>query len=202
MTGEASALALVSQAVVDARAGDADGELLLTALGALHSVRATLNEWEPELITAARAAGVSWAALAPTLGVTSRQAAERRYLRLQPSVTGEATGEGRIDAQRDRRAGDRAVSDWARRNAAVLRQLAAHVTAAEGMSAAGRRAAAGVAKALAADDASALLEPLAAARRHLLAGHAELAGRVGDIGAETGRVRDEAISDRRRRTTG
>ncbi|MEV4604891.1 HSP18 transcriptional regulator, partial [Amycolatopsis sp. NPDC049253] len=103
---------------------------------------------------------------------------------------------------RDRRAGDRAVSDWARRNAAVLRQLAAHVTAAEGMSAAGRRAAAGVAKALAADDASALLEPLASARRHLLAGHAELAGRVSDVGAETGRVRDEAISDRHRRTTG
>ncbi|MEW2502466.1 HSP18 transcriptional regulator [Amycolatopsis sp. NPDC047767] len=197
---EADVVALVGQAVTDARAGAADGEQLLAALSALHALRASLAEWEPELITAARVAGVSWAALAPSLGVTSRQAAERRYLRLQPSATGEETGEGRIDAQRDRRAGDRAVSEWARRNAAVLRQLAAHVTAAEGMSAAGRRAAAGVARALAADDASALLEPLAATRRHLVAGHADLAGRVGDVDAESGRVRDEAISDRRRRT--
>lgn len=197
---EADVMALVGQAVTDARIGAAGGEQLLAALSALHALRASLAEWEPELITAARVAGVSWAALAPSLGVTSRQAAERRYLRLQPSATGEETGEGRIDAQRDRRAGDRAVSEWARRNAAVLRQLAAHVTAAEGMSAAGRRAAAGVARALAADDASALLEPLAATRRHLVAGHADLAGRVGDVDAESGRVRDEAISDRRRRT--
>ncbi|MEV0074486.1 MULTISPECIES: HSP18 transcriptional regulator [unclassified Amycolatopsis] len=199
---EAGVMALVGQAVADARAAAANGEQLLAALSALHALRVTLAEWEPELITAARMAGVSWAALAPALGVASRQAAERRYLRLQPSTTGEATGEGRIDAQRDRRAGDRAVSEWARRNAVVLRQLAARITVAEGMSAAGRRAAAGVAQALAADDASALLEPLAAARRHLVAGHADLAGSVGDIGAESGRVRDRAISDRRRRTTG
>ncbi|MEV4603941.1 HSP18 transcriptional regulator [Amycolatopsis sp. NPDC049253] len=197
---EAGVMALVGQAVTDVRAGAADAEQLLAALSALHALRASLAEWEPELITAARVAGVSWAALAPSLGVTSRQAAERRYLRLQPSATGDATGEGRIDAQRDRRAGDRAVSDWARRNAAVLRRLAAHVTAAEGMSAAGRRAAADVSQALAADDASALLEPLAATRRHLVAGHADLAGQVGDIGTESARVRDEAISDRRRRT--
>ncbi|WIX75567.1 HSP18 transcriptional regulator [Amycolatopsis carbonis] len=199
---EAGVLALVGQAVTDVRAGGADAEQLLAALSALHALRASLAEWEPELITAARVAGVSWAALAPSLGVTSRQAAERRYLRLQPSATGEATGEGRIDAQRDRRAGDRAVSEWARRNAVVLRRLAAHVTAAQGMSAAGRRAAAGVERALAADDASALLEPLAATRRHLVAGHADLADRVVDIGAESSRVRDQAISDRRRRTTG
>ncbi|MEV0074177.1 MULTISPECIES: hypothetical protein [unclassified Amycolatopsis] len=92
------------------------------------------------------------------------------------------------------------MSEWARRNAAVLRQLAAHITGAEGMSAPGRRVAAGVARALAANDAAALLEPLAATRRHLVADHVELAGQVGDIGAESGRVRDEAISDRRRRT--
>lgn len=193
-------LSLVREAVVAARAGSEDGDRLLAALTGLHELRAALAAWEPELITAARAAGVSWAALAPALGVTSRQAAERRYLRLQPSATGETTGEGRIDAQRDRRAGDRAVSDWARRNAAVLRQLAAHVTAADGMTAAGRRAAAGVAKALADDDAATLLGPLAATHRHLTAGHADLAGRVGEVGEQTGRIRDEAISDRRRRS--
>ncbi|QRP50068.1 HSP18 transcriptional regulator [Amycolatopsis sp. FDAARGOS 1241] len=198
---EVDVLALVRRTVEDARGGGADGERLLAALTALHELRAALAGWEPELITAARAAGVSWAGLAPALGVTSRQAAERRYLRMQPSVTGEPTGEGRIDAQRDRRAGERAVSDWARRNAAVLRQLAAHITAADGMTAAGRRAAKGVAQALGDDDAAALLGPLAAARRHLGAGHAELADRVDAIGEQTGRVRDEAISDRRRRTT-
>ncbi|MGW4487431.1 HSP18 transcriptional regulator [Amycolatopsis sp. NPDC004368] len=199
---EVDALALVNGALAAARSGRTDGDGLLAALGALHALRAALNEWEPELITAARAAGVSWAALAPALGVTSRQAAERRYLRMQPSSTGETTGEERIDAQRDRRAGERAVSEWARGNAASLRQLAAHVTAAEGMSAAGRRAAAGVARALAEDDASALLAPLGETRRHLAAGHAELAARVGELGEETGRVRDDAISDRRRRTHG
>ncbi|MEV6898733.1 HSP18 transcriptional regulator [Amycolatopsis sp. NPDC051372] len=199
---EVDLLALIAGAVTDARSGSADGEGLLASLSALHALRATLDKWEPELITAARAAGVSWTALAPALGVTSRQAAERRYLRLQPSTTGEATGEERIDAQRDRRAGERAVSEWARGNAASLRQLAAHVTAAEGMSAAGRRAAAGVARALAEDDASALLAPLGETRRHLAADHAELAARVGELGEETVRVRDEAISDRRRRTHG
>ncbi|MEV0074475.1 MULTISPECIES: hypothetical protein [unclassified Amycolatopsis] len=71
------------------------------------------------------------------------------------------------------------------------------------MSAAGRRAAAGVAKAPAEDDASALLAPLGEARRHhLAADHADLAARVGELGEETGRVREEAISDRRRRTHG
>ena len=41
--------------------------------------------WEPMLIGAARDRGVSWAAIAPVLGVASRQAAERRHLRLNPT---------------------------------------------------------------------------------------------------------------------
>ena len=105
--------------VTAARADTADREQLLTALTGLRLLRDELAAWEPELITAARAVGASWVALAPALGVASRQAAERRYLRLQPSHTGEKTGEARVDAERGRRAGDRAVAEWARRNSAI-----------------------------------------------------------------------------------
>lgn len=184
------------QAVDDARAGTADGGALLSALLTLHGLREELNRWEPELITAARAERVSWAALAPALGVASRQAAERRYLRLRPSETGESTGEGRVDAQRDRRAGDRAVTAWARRQATVLRQLAAHVSGAEGMPAGGRRAAANLAEALGEDDAAALLAPLAATHRYL-AGHTDLADRVAAVGKQSDNVRQQAIAERR-----
>ncbi|WP_130445308.1 hypothetical protein [Kribbella rubisoli] len=47
-------------------------------------MREWLAAWEPLLIGAAREQGVSWAELAPALGVASRQAAERRHLRLNP----------------------------------------------------------------------------------------------------------------------
>src|ERR1700759_2917725 len=76
------------QSLVDAvRTGSVPGEFadaggpFIAALTALRELRGVLAGWEPELVEAARAAGVSWALLAPALGVTSRQAAERRYLR-------------------------------------------------------------------------------------------------------------------------
>src|SRR3954463_10099842 len=121
----------VQKVVSAARDGDASAEEVLAALSAVRAGREQLGGWDPELIAGARAGGASWAELAPALGVASRQAAERRFLRLRPSATGELTGEGRVDAERDRRAGDRAVADWARRNAAVLRQLAGQVSALE-----------------------------------------------------------------------
>ncbi len=55
---------------------------MLDGLALLRQIRTELAAWEPELITAARRAGASWTQLAPALGVASRQAAERRYLRL------------------------------------------------------------------------------------------------------------------------
>src|SRR4051812_41152100 len=131
----------VHEVVLAGRGGDVPSERVVAALAALRSVREQLGAWEPELIAAARAGGASWASLAPALGVASRQAAERRFLRLRPSATGELTGEGRVDAERDRRAGDRAVADWARRNAAVLRQLAGQVSALDDLDAAGREGA-------------------------------------------------------------
>ena len=140
-TDPAGALNRLQEVVAAARAGTADQQQLLSALAGLRLLRDELAGWEPELITAARAAGASWVALAPALGVASRQAAERRYLRLQPSHTGEKTGEARVDAERDRRAGDRAVADWARRNSAILRQLAGQVSALDGLGPGGRETA-------------------------------------------------------------
>ena len=57
---------------------------VLSALVLLRRLRDELAGWEPQLIAAARDLGTSWAELAPALGVASRQAAERRYLRLRP----------------------------------------------------------------------------------------------------------------------
>ncbi|MGC7097786.1 HSP18 transcriptional regulator [Amycolatopsis lurida] len=172
----------------------ASPQALLDALTALRLLREELAAWEPELISAARARGVSWAALAPALGVASRQAAERRYLRLNPSASGEATGEGRVRAQRDRRAGDRAVATWARENSSSLRRLAGQVSAADGLDSesAGR-----VERALGDNDATALLSPLAAANQQLEAGHEELAAEVAAITEHTDRLRRDAIDSRR-----
>lgn len=177
----ARALALVE----DVRAnGDAPADQVLAALEVLRHLREQLAAWEPELITAARAAGASWVELAPALGVASRQAAERRYLRLRPSSSGEPTGEGRVRAERDRRAGDRAVATWARENSASLRELAGQVSAATGPGT--------VRDALAADDPAELLSPLADAKAALEANHAPLAARIESITETADRVRREA----------
>jgi hypothetical protein len=179
------------EAVATAREGaPAD---LLAALHTLRALRDTLNAWEPELITAARLSGTSWAALAPALGVASRQAAERRYLRLQPTTTGESTGEARIDAQRDRRAGDRAVADWARRNAATLRKLAGHASTTLPDTDAATR----LDEALAHHDPTTLLGPLAAAHPHLTPG--DLAEQIDAITDHTTALRREAGEQRRLR---
>ncbi|WP_116202901.1 HSP18 transcriptional regulator [Amycolatopsis circi] len=189
----------VRETVLAARDGGAAAERSMAALSALRALRDQFGEWEPELIAAARAAGASWAALAPALGVASRQAAERRYLRLRPSATGETTGEARVDAERDRRAGDRAVADWARRNAAVLRRLAAEASSAPGLDADGQESADRLGMALGEDDVTNLLLPLADVRAHLEPRHAALADRVGEVGEHTDRLRQDAAGQRRSR---
>src|SRR6266542_2610853 len=101
-------------AVAEAAPGPGDAEVnaaaLLDALLLLRWAQTELATLEPELITAARAAGVVWQDLAPVLGVASRQAAERRYLRLVPATAGAqgSTRDGRVRAELDRRAGHRA----------------------------------------------------------------------------------------------
>jgi hypothetical protein len=183
--------------VVDAaRQGDVDRDQVLAALTALRLVRDELSVWEPELIAAARVSGASWAALAPALGVGSRQAAERRYLRLQPSGTGETTAEGRVDAARDRRAGDKAVAEWARRNAATLRQLACQVSALGDLGADGQTSVDRLGAALGTDDPVDLLQPLVAAQQHLAGPHPRFAARLGEIGRHTDQLRRDAVSAR------
>ncbi|MEV7097769.1 HSP18 transcriptional regulator [Amycolatopsis sp. NPDC051045] len=193
------ALRRIQEVVTAARAGAADQDQVLTALAGLRLLREEVASWEPELITAARAAGASWVALAPALGVASRQAAERRYLRLQPSHTGEKTGEARVDAERDRRAGDRAVADWARRNSAILRRLAGQVSALDGLGPAAQASADRLGAALGDDDPATLLPPLAAAQRHLTGAHAGLAEQLGEISAHTDQLRRDAAGNRRSR---
>ncbi|RFU83212.1 type III effector protein, partial [Streptomyces triticagri] len=74
-------------------------EQALACLLLLRQVREQLAGWETGLIETARDAGASWAALASPLGVASRQAAERRYLRGRPGPAG-TTGEQRVTATR------------------------------------------------------------------------------------------------------
>jgi hypothetical protein len=162
---------------------------LLAALTVLRYLRQELATWEPQLITAAREQGVSWASLAPALGVTSRQAAERRYLRLRPSDTGEPTGEGRVLAERTRRAGDRAVAEWARENSAILRQLAGQVSALEGLTGPARRQADRVYQALTGNDPTTLLSPLADAHTHLEKTHTNLADQIKNVTDHTEQLR-------------
>jgi hypothetical protein len=195
-----TALTLVSTVV--AGAADPDGPRparaeLIAALTALRELRDELASWEPALIAAARSAGVSWADLAPALGVSSRQAAERRFLRLQPSGDQDRrTGEERVRDERDRRAGDRAVAEWARRNSGELRRLAGRISALEGLPDAAQRHVGVVQDALGDDDASALIHPLATAGSHLDGSDAQLAEQVRSVADRVDQVRRDMHSRR------
>ncbi|MET8758336.1 HSP18 transcriptional regulator [Lentzea sp. NPDC004782] len=174
-----------------AAASPGDATQVLAALMLLRELRDELSGWEPQLIEAARALGTSWADLAPALGVASRQAAEKRYLRVRR--TGESgTGDERVQAERDRRAGDKAVAAWARRNAGVLRMLAAQVGPHDDA----------VQQALGGEDAAGLLAPLAEAVPALRDEHPGLAERIAAISEQTDQVRLDAqarLQQRQRR---
>ncbi|WP_372411756.1 type III effector protein [Streptomyces luteireticuli] len=152
-------------------------EQALASLSLLRQVREQLAGWETGLIETARDAGASWADLARPLGVASRQAAERRYLRGRPGPAG-TTGEQRVQATRQARAADRSTAAWARRNAADLRRLAGQITALTDLPPAARRPIGELHAALAHDDPADLIAPLAAARPHLAAAHPDLTARL------------------------
>jgi hypothetical protein len=177
---------------------DAGPEQVLASLLLLREVRERLAGWETGLIESAREAGASWADLAGPLGVASRQAAERRYLRLRPGATG-TTGEQRVKATRDRRAADRSVTAWARNNAADLRRLAGQITALTDLPTPARPFIRRIDKALADDDAARLITPLTEARPHLQTAHPDLAARIDAITGHTEQLRQN--SDARRRNT-
>ncbi|MET7641376.1 type III effector protein [Streptomyces sp. NPDC005438] len=169
----------------------------LEAVARLRELRDQLGRWEPMLIEMARSAGASWADLASPLGVASRQAAERRYLRVRPGVPG-ATREERVRATRNQRAADRSINIWARANAADLRQLAGQITSLTDLPAEARPPVAQLADALGGDDAATLVEPLADTQAHLEGPHPELAARVDTLARHTERLRQEAVPDEAR----
>lgn len=169
---------------------------LLAALARLHWMQAALTAIEPALIDAARSTGVSWHALAPVLGVASRQAAERRYLRLAPAgEAAAATRDGRVRAERDRRAGQRAVTRWANDNTADLRALAGQITALDDLGDDATAPLRRLHEALAGPDASTLPALLADTQQHLNS-HPELANQIDSITAHTERLKHRTQQDR------
>ncbi|RZU49654.1 hypothetical protein EV385_1407 [Krasilnikovia cinnamomea] len=180
--------------------GPAAGEAALTALTALRRLREHLDACEPRLIAAARAAGTSWAVLAPAMGVASRQAAERRYLRIRRSDLDDvtATGDERVTAERDRRAGTRAVTGWARDNGADLRQLAGQITALTDLGPDAQASLDRLHHALGGSDPAALLPLLADTRTYLRPEHAVLADRITTVTEDTDQVRHRTQRRRER----
>ncbi|MFD9306994.1 HSP18 transcriptional regulator [Streptomyces sp. NPDC060048] len=167
----------------------------LAALLMLREVREQLAGWEYGLIETARGQGASWADLAGPLGVASRQAAERRYLRLRPGAAG-STGEERVQATRDTRAADRTVTAWARDNAADLRRLAGQVSSLTGLPAGAENAVGDLNLALADNDAARLVRPLTDTRPHLRPEDAELAERIDALTRHADQLRQDTHDQR------
>ncbi|MFE3268046.1 type III effector protein [Streptomyces sp. NPDC059215] len=198
----AAALEAIAQAMRTARTADSastdDPGQAIAALLLLREVREQLAGWEPALIETAREAGASWAELAHPLGVSSRQAAERRYLRVRPGEAGH-TKEQRVQATRGTRAADRSVASWAQDHAAELRQLAGTITALPDLPAAASDTLTALHVALGDSDPARLLGPLAEAGPHLRIAHPDLADRVTGIGRHTHGMRE---SEHRQRSSG
>ncbi|WP_234538717.1 type III effector protein [Streptomyces sp. R39] len=165
------------EAPATAEAHEVGPDQALASLLLLRQVRERLAGWETGLIETARDAGASWADLAHPLGVASRQAAERRYLRGRPGPAG-TTGEQRVQATRERRAAERTTAVWARRNAADLRRIAGQITALTDLPDAARLPLSHLHAALAHDNPADLIHPLHATRPHLTATHPDLAAQL------------------------
>lgn len=197
----ADSLQSIALAVEAARRGPVERTgttQFLAALEQLRELRSRIAAWEPDLIDAARSHGASWAELAAALGVASRQAAERRYLRLRTSADDQArTGDQRVQAERDRRAGQRAVAHWARDHAADLRQLAGQISSLSDLPGAADGSLADLRDALGGDDPAGLLGPLNGAHDHLEPGYPALAARLREIARHTDTVQ-RGTRDRRR----
>ncbi|MFJ3520393.1 HSP18 transcriptional regulator [Streptomyces sp. NPDC090131] len=208
-TAAVAALEIISKAVADTRqptAGTPEDRAAsvpaaagphpaLAALLMLREIREQLAGWESVLIETARGQGASWADLAGPLGVASRQAAERRYLRLRPGAAG-STGEQRVQATRDSRAAERTVTAWARDNAADLRRLAGQVTSLTGLPTGAEGAVGELNLALADDDAARLVGPLAGTRPHLGPDDTDLADRIEAMTRHTDQLRQDSTDQR------
>ncbi|MFE2993014.1 HSP18 transcriptional regulator [Streptomyces sp. NPDC059262] len=204
----AAALEAITQSVKDAQrssartpiteeppAADAGPHPALAALLMLREVREQLAGWESGLIETARGQGASWADLAGPLGVASRQAAERRYLRLRPGTPG-STGEERVQATRDTRAAERTVNAWARDNAADLRRLAGQITALTDLPASANHTLGELNQALAHNDPARLVRPLTETRAHLRPETGDLAERIDALTRRTDELRQDTHDQR------
>ena len=118
-------------------------------------------------------------------------------IRLSARRTGEPTGEARVNAERAKRAGDRAVTAWARANSGALRRLAGQISAPTGLATPAQQRIDHVQAALADNDPATLLSPLADSATHLEATHAALAAEINTITEHTERLRHQR---RRQRT--
>ncbi|MCY0947288.1 hypothetical protein [Streptomyces antarcticus] len=100
-------------------------EDVLAALSQTDEARQRLDSRELRLITAARARGASWQAVADALGLATRQAAEGRALRLE---RGAQTDRGRdVASQRLDKARGRAAEAWCVENADRVREVAEQI---------------------------------------------------------------------------
>ncbi|WP_433221657.1 hypothetical protein ACQP00_21265 [Dactylosporangium sp. CS-047395] len=178
---------------------------ILTALTLLRTLQQQLKQIEPALVAAARRAGVSWQRLAPAMGVGSRQAAGRRYLRTADSSTGDdpaATRDGRVRAKRDQRAGNHAVAIWANAHTADLRRIAGQITVLTDLPLTATTDLDALHTALGAPDAATLPTRLATVRRHLTDGHPHLADQIDQITTATNDVRHTTQHQRDQRHPG
>ncbi|WP_420077927.1 HSP18 transcriptional regulator [Streptomyces sp. JL4002] len=201
----AAALEAINQSLKDAQRSaarnaepppaDTGPRPALAALLTLREVREQLAGWESGLIEIARGQGASWADLAGPLGVSSRQAAERRYLRLRPGTPG-STGEERVQATRNSRAADRTVTAWARDNAADLRRLAGQITALTDLPENAQDAVGELNLALADNDPARLVRPLTATRAYLRPEDAGLAERIDTLTRHTEQLRQDTHDQR------
>ena len=192
LAAAAAAIAATAHAVEQPITGSPpiSGAELLDALVLLRWTQTELASIEPTLIAAARAIGLSWQTLAPALGVASRQAAERRYLRSASAPTDQpgTTRDDRVQAERDRRAAHRAVIQWANDNTADLRRLAGQITALTDLDQAATATLAQLHQALGDPDATALPALLTATHQHL-PHHPDLAAQITAITTHTDRIR-------------
>ncbi|MFF1343736.1 HSP18 transcriptional regulator [Streptomyces sp. NPDC058290] len=201
----AAALEAINQSVRDAQQSSAQTPVppmagssphpALAALLTLREIREQLASWESGLIETARGEGASWAELAGPLGVASRQAAERRYLRLRPGTPG-STGEERVQTTRNTRAADRTVTAWARTNAADLRRLAGQITSLTNLPASAQDAISDLNRALADNDVARLLRPLADTRPYLRPEDSALADHIDALARHADRLRQDSHDQR------
>ena len=105
------------------------------------------------------------------------------------------TRDGRVRAERDRRAGHRAVAQWANDNTADLRRLAGQITALTDLDDDAADAVGRLHRALADPDATALPALLADTQRHLR-DHPDLAGQIDSVTASTEQVRRQTKQKR------